>query len=209
MASQDLPYGTFPLVFESGVINIDEEGILHIHLSHGPETPHPLVTHPDGEETNIPGNVSEANLVGNENETTVVRCGLKETDDLPTGFVFHLKGWKLLQLELSGDLTVVMAGMKDVPEWFQHGKIHRFDGPENGVHLFSGSQPLVEREQQQDPLPKPPRPPKPQQNSPKKPSQNTQTKSDPTPQSTTGCGLLLFIGAVITSASMAAAPLFM
>ena len=189
-----LPYGTFPLVFESGVINIDDDGTLHIHLSHSIEAPHPMVTHPDGSETTIPGNTSEVHLVGPENETTVVRCGLRETDDLPSGFVFHLKGWKLLQLELSGDLTVVMSGIEEVPEWFQVGKIHRFDGPENGVKLFSGSQPLVEGSQ--------PQPQQQRQQQQKPPPTKSQPKDDSRPNTKTtntqsskkrpsGCGALL------------------
>ena len=43
---------------------------------------------------------------------------------------------------MSGDLTVVMGEMQQIPEWFQEGKIHRFDGPEEGVRLYKGSQSL-------------------------------------------------------------------
>ena len=123
MSSYESPADTYPLVFESGVINIDEQGVLHIHLSHSKDNPHPLLTHPEGEETVIPPTVSEVELVGYEGETTKIRCGLKETDNLPTGCVFRIKGWKLLQVEMSGDLTVVMGNLETVPSWFQPGKI--------------------------------------------------------------------------------------
>ena len=145
--SNEQPKGTFPLVFESGVLNVDKEGVLHVHLSHSPQSPHPMVTHPEGGESTIPPNESEAFIEGNQEETIVLRCGLKETETLPTGFTFHLKGWKLMQLEMSGDLTVVMSDLQDAPNWFQPGKIHRFDGPESGVRLYAGSESLKETAQ--------------------------------------------------------------
>ena len=145
MTSYQSPTGTYPLVFESGVINIDENGVLHFHLSHSEDHPHPMLTHPEGGESFIPSGVSEVELTGHEQETVKIRCGLTETDTLPTGFVFSIKGWKLVQVEMSGDVTIVMGGMDAVPNWFQPGKIHRFDGPEDGVKLYSGSRPLVEK----------------------------------------------------------------
>lgn len=141
--SAEQPPGVFPLIFESGVINIDEDGVLHVHLTHGPDAPHPMVTHPDGGDTTIPGGATEVHLDGGPGTNTRVRCSLRETDVLPEGFVFHIRGWQLLQLEMSGDLTVVVEGVFDPPAWFQSGKVHRFDGPDDGVRIFAGSQPLV------------------------------------------------------------------
>jgi len=194
MSAYEPPVGTFPLVFESGVINIDENGVLHIHLSHTAENPHPMVTHPEGEETTIPANVSKVELIGEESEDTKIRCGLMETDNLPTGCVFRFKGWRLLQLEMSGDLTIVMADMKNVPVWLQHGKIHRFDGPEEGVRLFRGSRPLVasgETKPRSIAQKTPFVPPKPKVQEEKKIME--EPKNDSTEPSRSGCALLVFV----------------
>ena len=141
--SSEQPPGVYPLIFESGVVNVDEDGVLHVHLSHSSDDPHPMVTHPEGEETVIPGDVTEAHIQGGPGTNTRLRCSLREADSLPDGFVFHIQGWRLLQLEMSGDLTVVVEGVFDPPPWFQPGKVHRFDGPEGEVRLFKDSQPLV------------------------------------------------------------------
>ena len=60
------------------------------------------------------------------------------------GLFFALRGGRHNQLEMSGDLTVVLSELEETPEWFHPEKIHRFDGPEGGVSLFSGSQPFVD-----------------------------------------------------------------
>ena len=123
MSSFEPPIGTFPLVFESGVINLDENRVLHVHLTHNPDNPHPMLTHPDGEETTIPAKDSEVYLDGIESEEIKILSGISETDNLPSGFIFHITGWRLLQLEMSGDLTVVMGEMHETPDWFQEKKV--------------------------------------------------------------------------------------
>ena len=198
MSSFEPPSGTFPLVFESGVINLDEKGVLHIHLTHSPEHPHPMLTHPEGEETTIPAQESEVYLDGIEGEEIKLRCGIGETDTLPTGFVFHIVGWRLLQLEMSGDLTVVMGEMQKIPDWFHNEKIHRFDGPDEGVLLYKGSQSLSKGSSirmsktvpAREPAPPPKMQKKPQIN-PNPSQENTQQKTM-NQKSKSGCGLLLF-----------------
>lgn len=182
--------GTIPLVFESGVLNICDDGTVEIHLSHSKEEPHPMMTHPDGGETNIPKKLSEVELVGNDRETVSISCGLPEVDTLPTGFVFRIKGWRHIQLEMSGDLTVVMTEMEETPDWFQLEKIHRFDGPEGGVSLYSGSQPFVEKKVQTRSATPPSEPSKPVQTDTQA-KQTTQT--DAKPKSKSGCGLLVLL----------------
>ena len=142
MSTFEPPSDTFPLVFESGVINLDENGVLHIHLTHSPEEPHPMLTHPDGEDTTIPANISEVHLTGIEDEKIKIHSGISEIDTLPSGFIFHITGWRLLKLEMSGDLTVVMGEMHEIPDWFQNNRVHRFDGPNDGVRLYKDSQSL-------------------------------------------------------------------
>ena len=208
MSSFEPPSGTFPLVFESGVINLDENGVLHVHLTHSPEHPHPMLTHPDGEETTIPPKASEVYLDGIEGEEINLRCGIRETDTLPSGFIFHIVGWRLLQVEMSGDLTVVMGEMQQIPDWFQNEKIHRFDGPDEGVRLYTGSQPLskstlrspnthtsttastVSQKEQANTQ-----------------DNNTKTKKTHTSPNS-GCGLLLFILGVTLCFGATAIPLF-
>ena len=195
MTSLASPTGTIPLVFESGVLNICEDGTVEIHLSHSAEEPHPMMTHPDGGETTIPKKLSQVDLLGNDRGTVSISCGIPEVDTLPTGFVFRIKGWRHIQLEMSGDLTVVMTEMEETPDWFQHEKIHRFDGPEDGVSLYSGSHPFVEKKVQTRPAPAPTEPPKPPP-ADTNATQSTQTDTQSKPKS--GCGLLVlcltFIG---------------
>ena len=190
MTSFESPTGTTPLVFESGVLNICEDGTIEVHLSHSKDEPHPMLTHPDGEETTIPKRLSNVEVTGTDRETIKVRSGLPETDILPTGFVFRFKGWRLVQLEMSGDLTIVMADIEETPDWFQPEKIHRFDGPDGGVSLFTGSQPLVETKNRARPVT-----PKPQPTATKTEEKKTEaskashnyTQSKPK----SGCGLLV------------------
>ena len=180
--------GTIPLVFESGVLNICEDGTVEIHLSHSVEEPHPMMTHPDGGETNIPKKLSQVDLVGNDRGTVSISCGIPEVDTLPTGFVFRIKGWKHIQLEMSGDLTVVMSEMEETPDWFQLEKVHRFDGPEDGVRLYSGSQPFVDIKARVQPAPPPSASPKSSQTeTDTKQSTHNYTQSKPN----SGCGLLV------------------
>jgi hypothetical protein len=42
---------------------------------------------------------------------------------------------------MSGDLTVVLSGVEALPDWMRAGVVHRFDGPDDGVRLWSGSEP--------------------------------------------------------------------
>ncbi|MEC7986265.1 MAG: hypothetical protein VX278_13955 [Myxococcota bacterium] len=199
MSSFEPPSGTFPLVFESGVINLDESGVLHVHLTHSPENPHPMLTHPDGEETTIPAEASEVYLDGIEGGKINIRGGIREADTLPSGFVFHIVGWRLLQLEMSGDLTVVMGEMQQIPSWFQDEKVHRFDGPDEGVRLYKDSRSLSEdiniRMAKTDSNQAPP----PSNVSKKAQEHSTKTQDSSTEKkkthqaSNSGCGLLVFL----------------
>ena len=190
MTSFASPTSTVPLVFESGVLNVRDDGIVEIYLSHSIDEPHPMLTHPDGEETNIPKSMNEIELVGNGRGTVGISCGIKEVDTLPTGFVFRIQGWKHIQLEMSGDLTVVMSEMEQTPDWFQLGKIHRFDGPEDGVSLFSGSEPFV------DIKARPSSPPEQNKTLNFSNTLNDQNQSNQTDGQSTqkpGCGLLILL----------------
>jgi len=194
------PAGTFPLVFESGVVNLDEDGTLHVHLSHSADSPHPVVGQPEGEETTIPGDVSEATLTGAEGETIRLRCGFREAEELPQGFVFHIKGWQTVQLEMSGDLTVVLTGIEEPPAWFQPGKVHRFDGPDDGVRLFKGSQPIKESKTAATTAPPRARPPTP----PPESTEYTPDRSlgeDAKLGGGSGCGAVVLLGVLGAAAT--------
>jgi len=182
------PPGVFPLVFESGVVRIDDDGVLHVHLSHSPEAPHPMVTHPEGEETTIPATARTATLSGGQRDQVRVRCSMRETDALPDGFVFRIEGWQRLQLEMSGDLTVVLEGIHAPPSWFQPGRVHRFDGPEGELRIHTSSQPLVSSK---PPAPPPRPPPRPA------PRPEVGGSSAPGRAATGGCGGLLFAAVAV------------
>ncbi len=173
----DQPPGVFPLVFESGVIHFDEEGGLHVHLTHSSKAPHPLQTHPDGGDGFVPKKVKTAEVVGDA-EDGVVHAGFLQTDDLPEGFELVVRGYKMVKLEASGDLTVVVEGVQQPPDWFSPGKVHRFDGPDGPVRLWTGSAEVPKRK----PKPAPP---------PRTPPRPTQDQAAAGSASKGGCGLML------------------
>ncbi len=54
-----------PVVFESGVLRFDDDGTLHVHLSHSAVAPHPLAIQPGGEDdAAVATSVSEAACEG-------------------------------------------------------------------------------------------------------------------------------------------------
>ena len=145
----DHPPGTFPLVFESGVASFDEEGRLHVFLSHSPEAPHPRETHPEGREGRVPAPVSRARGDGGKSGGGgSVYGGFQEAAERPAGLELIVSGYTSVRLEASGDLSVLVEGVASPPDWFSPGKVHRFAGPDGPVRLWAGSAPV----------PKPPRP---------------------------------------------------
>ncbi len=134
----EYPPGTFPIVFESGVLRFDEEGVLYIHISHTPTSPHPMETHPEGGEGSIPTEIKEASILGGAKQIGV-HLHLQESDTLPEGMVFTIKGYELLRQETSGDLSIMLRDVQDPPSWFSPGKVHRFAGPDEGVRIWKDS----------------------------------------------------------------------
>ena len=136
------PAGTLPVVFESGVIWFDEDGSLHVHLSHSADAPHPLKTHPNGEDTHVPPEVSHEVIEGStEGGAWRSRSGLREVESLPEGLELVFKDYESITVEASGDLTVVLQDVDSPPDWFTPGMVHRFDGPEDGVCMWRESAP--------------------------------------------------------------------
>jgi hypothetical protein len=136
------PAGTLPVVFESGVIWFDEDGALHVHLSHSAESPHPLKTHPNGEDTEVPPEVSHAVIEGStEGGAWRSRSGLREVDSLPEGLELVFKNYQSITVEASGDLTVELQDVDSPPDWFTPGMVHRFDGPDEGLSMWKESAP--------------------------------------------------------------------
>ena len=122
MASSD----TLPLVFESGVFVFDEDGTLHVHLTHSVDDPHPMVTHPEGREAHIPAE-SVAVAVTGQGGKCEVRGYFREAEDLPEGaWVLTLADYDFVQVEGSGDVSVLVRDPVALPDWFDAGKVHRF-----------------------------------------------------------------------------------
>ena len=114
-----------PLVFESGVFRFDDHGVLFVHLTHGPDDPHPLATHPDGADGTIPAAASEVTLQGSGGKGTV-SGHFPTSEALPQGFVFTISGYHFVQVEGSGDVSVLLKNVDALPDWFTPGKVHRF-----------------------------------------------------------------------------------
>lgn len=187
----DQPPGAYPLVFETGVISFDEEGALHVHLSHGPDAPHPVQTHPEGQDGHVPPRVSRVELVGDA-ARGAVHGGLLPTDQRPTGLEVVVRGYRSVKLEASGDLTVVLEGVKDPPAWFTAGKVHRFAGPDGPPRLWSGSAPPPVRKV--EPRPAPASPPK----------SSTASPASSTTARGSGCAVLFALLLLGTAASLLA-----
>lgn len=170
-----IPDGSFAIVFETGAFRFDDAGTLYVHLSHGPDTPHPLKTHPEGRTGTIPTEVSSAAIAGTgEGPYTGMAGGI---DELPKGFVLEIKGFSICRVESSGDLSVLVPNATAWPDWFTPGKIHRFDGPDGRPALWSQSA-------------EPPKPP-----APTKPVKRLEPKA--TEEAAKGC-LPMLVSAIFT-----------
>ena len=154
----DYPAGTMPVVFESGVIWFDENGALHVCLTHSETEPHPLKTHPNGEDTFVPDDVRKEVIVGsNEGGGLRSRSGLREVETLPEGLELVFEAYESITVEASGDLTVVLQNVDSPPDWFTPGMVHRFDGPEEGISIWKDSAPPPKPQPKKTASP-PPRP---------------------------------------------------
>ena len=187
-----------PIVFESGVLRFDADGTLHVHLSHSPQAPHPLAIQPEGGEGPVPATVSEATCRGRGSGRYRDRVSLMEAESLPEGLVLTFQGYEFVQVELSGDVSILMSAPESLPEWFVAGKVHRFDGPEDGVRIWTGSSPPP-KPPALPPTQPPPPPKKPPSDS--RPSSSAPSSPPPDPAARSGCGLLMVLGLCLPAAA--------
>lgn len=161
--------GTLAVVFESGVISFDKDGRLLIHLSHTPDAPHPMLIQEAEAGVSIPATEQAGEIKGvSGNGHWRPRVQIGETEALPKGFTFTFTNWDWAQIEMSGDLTVFLQDVESMPSWFKAGHVHRFDGPEDGIKMWTGSPPPPGAKVSP---PKAPKAPKAQPSSPPKPVQ--------------------------------------
>lgn len=181
-----------PFVFESGVLRFDDDGTLHVHLTHSPAAPHPLVIQPGGEDdlTVAPG-VTAARMVGGGEGHFRSRASLPETEALPEGLVLTFQGYAFVQIEMSGDVSVLMQAPESLPGWCVPGRVHRFDGPDDGVCIWTGSSPPPAP----PPLRAPDPPPQPSGAEPSgaAPSSASSSASSSAGARKGGCGVLLVL----------------
>ncbi|MCO4773495.1 MAG: hypothetical protein KDA24_25910 [Deltaproteobacteria bacterium] len=131
---------SLPLVFESGVFVFDEDGALHVHLAHSADDPHPMVTHPEGRDSHLPGDLGALELTGQGGKGEV-RGHFPQVPALPEGgFVLTIRNYDFVQVEGSGDVSVLVRDPAELPTWFDAGKVHRFarDGSASPA-LWEGS----------------------------------------------------------------------
>lgn len=118
---------TLAVVFESGVVRFDDEGVLHVHLPHSAADPHPLLVHGLEAGISLPPDATDAVVQGGPGERAWrPRSSLPEVDDLPDGIVLSFKDFDWAQVEMSGDLTVFLREPTDLPSWVRAGHVHRF-----------------------------------------------------------------------------------
>ena len=190
-----------PVVFESGVLRFDEDGTLHVHLSHSADAPHPLQRQPEGSEDPVPVSVSEATCTGSGDGHYRSRASLPEAATLPEGLQLTFRGYEFVQIEMSGDVSVLMRAPESLPDWFTPGKVHRFDGPDDGVRLWAESA----KPPAPPPLrvPTPPRSPPPAASAPAASASADSAPADSASDSSasqtgkSGCGPLLALIAIL------------
>ncbi len=135
--------GTFPIVFESGVLRFDDDGALHVHLTHSADAPHPIATHPEGSEGHVPGDVGTLEIRGAPTARLAVEgASFRRAASLPEGLVVTIRDWDLVKGEASGDLSVLVKGVEDPPDWLEPGMVHRFAGPDDGLALYFDTSPI-------------------------------------------------------------------
>lgn len=137
-----LEAGTLAVVFESGVVSFDQDGVLSIHLSHSAAAPHPLVAHEHEGELSVPPRVAEVDLRGSASTSDWrPRAALPPAETRPEGLVIRFVRWDWAQVEMSGDLTVFIEHFDGLPDWMVPGHVHRFAGPDGRVTMWTGSAP--------------------------------------------------------------------
>ena len=117
---------SLPLVFESGVLRFDDDGALYVYLVHSADDAHPMVTHPDGRDAHVPAEDTSIELTGTGGKGEV-RGHLPQVADLPEGaLVLTIRDYDFVQVEGSGDVSVLVRNPTALPDWFDPGKVHRF-----------------------------------------------------------------------------------
>jgi hypothetical protein len=84
-----------------------------------------MATQPEGEDTTVPLDAHEVEIVGSVDGGRV-SGQFPRSSELPKGLTFTFRKYQFVQLEASGDLSIMMTGVGDVPDWFSVGKVHRF-----------------------------------------------------------------------------------
>jgi len=175
--------GSFPIVFESGVLRFDDDGALHIHLTHSEEAPHPFATHPEGSDGFVAGDLREVVIAGSPTARRAVEgTSFQRANALPDGLVVTIRDWDLVKVEASGDLSILVKGVQEAPSWFEAGKIQRFAGPDAAVKLYFDTAPVP-----------PPR-------EPAAPSWTPPPRAEEVPKAKPGCALLALSLLLITIA---------
>jgi len=137
---------TLAIVFESGVVRFDDDGVLHVHLPHSAADPHPLLVHGLVAGVSLPPGAGDAVLQGGTGERAWrPRSSLPEVADLPDGIVLSFKDFDWAQVEMSGDLTVFLREPTGLPDWVRAGHVHRFarDGMAVQIWVDSAEPPTV------------------------------------------------------------------
>ena len=149
---------TLAFVFESGVVRFDQDGALHVHLTHSADEPHPLLIHELEAGIAVPAEVAAESLSGATGaKAWRPRTTLPETATLPQGLVLSFPSWAWAQVEMSGDLTVFVEFVSVHPEWLRLGHVHRFARPGGRLYLWEDSAPAPaveepERQRLEDPM---------------------------------------------------------
>ncbi len=191
MASSD----SLPLVFECGVFRFDPDGTLHVHLTHSGSDPHPMVTHPDGPEATVPAALGAVAISGSGGKGEV-RGHFRTVPDLPEGgFVLTLRDYAFVQVEGSGDVSVLLRGVSELPDWFDPEKVHRFARPGGGAPMLWEGSPDTAREQRESKPAWTPPTPGPKLTSPARPSAGGP-----------GCAALLALGLLVGFAGCPSPP---
>jgi len=84
-----------------------------------------MATHPEGDEGTVPAGDQRVELAGSS-DVPRVSGRFPRSSEIPRGLTFTFRRYQFAQLEASGDLSILLTGVEDVPDWFTPGKVHRF-----------------------------------------------------------------------------------
>ncbi len=125
----------FRIVFGAGVVRFDAHGNLFVNLPHTDDVPQSVTIGADAERT-VAAPERRARVHGDHDGGTTTGS-FPGSAELPRGLTVEVKGYESA-VYADGSLTVQMAAGATIPDWWESGQDHHFNG-DGGVRLWAKS----------------------------------------------------------------------